>query len=85
MKHQEIIPWGLDKEILDRTVAVCDGAGSVIVRSPKPVQDIGTVMNGLLKTYSIVEVVDTIEKLCGIVLDRNEAVTELKISLNICK
>ncbi len=71
MKHQEIIPWGLDKEILDCTVAVCDGAGSVIVRSPKPVQD--TVMNGLLKTYSIVEVVDAIEKLCGIVLDRNEA------------
>jgi hypothetical protein len=71
LKHQEIIPWGLDKEILDCTVAVCDGAGSVIVRSPKPVQD--TVMNGLLKTYSIVEVVDAIEKLCGIVLDRNEA------------
>lgn len=73
MKHQEIIPWGLDKEILDRTVAVCDGAGNVIVRSPKPVQDIGTVMNGLLKTYSIVEVVDAIEKLCEIVLDRNES------------
>jgi len=73
LKHQEIIPWGLDKEILDRTVAVCDGAGNVIVRSPKPVQDIGTVMNGLLKTYSIVEVVDAIEKLCEIVLDRNES------------
>jgi len=73
LKHQEIIPWGLDKEILDCTVAVCDGAGNVIVRSPKPVQDIGTVMNGLLKTYSIVEVVDAIEKLCEIVLDRNES------------
>lgn len=72
----EIISWGIEKEFFDCAVIVCDGAGTVVAKSPKLVQGIGAVMNGLLKTYPIPEVVDGIEKLGGIVLDRSSAVID---------
>ncbi|MEM1525921.1 MAG: DUF2099 family protein [Ignisphaera sp.] len=69
----EIISWGIEKEFFDCAVIVCDGAGTVVAKSPQLVQGIGAVMNGLLKTYSIPEVINTIEKLGGVILDRNSA------------
>jgi putative methanogenesis marker protein 8 len=69
----EIISWGLSRGVFDCAVVVCDGAGTVITKSPTLVQGIGAVMNGLLKTYPVIEVVEAIEKFGGIVLDKDEA------------
>lgn len=69
----EIMSWGIEKEFFDCAVIVCDGAGTIIARSPQLVQGVGAVMNGLLKTYPINEVIESIEKLEGFVLDKDNA------------
>ncbi|MEM1644789.1 MAG: DUF2099 family protein [Ignisphaera sp.] len=69
----EIISWGIEKGFFDCAVIVCDGAGTVVAKSSQLVQGIGAVMNGLLKTYPIREVIEGIEKLGGAVLDRFSA------------
>jgi putative methanogenesis marker protein 8 len=69
----EIISWALGKGVFDCAVVVCEGAGTVITRNPALVQGIGAVMNGILKTYPIVEVIDGIKKRGGIILSEENA------------
>lgn len=69
----EIMSWGIERGFLDCAVTVCDGAGTVIARSPQLVQGIGAVMNGLIKTYPIPEVIRSVEELGGAVLDKGGA------------
>ena len=65
----EIMMTGLKNNIIDGTVTVCDGAGTVITDNPKLVQGMGARMSGLIKTEPIKEVIERIHKQNGIVLD----------------
>jgi len=69
----EIIWWAMEKGFFDCAVVVCEGAGTVITRNPALVHGIGAIMNGLLKTYPIAEVIDGIRKRGGVVLDEENA------------
>lgn len=69
----EIVSWAMSNGFFDCAIVVCDGAGTVIARDPGLVHGIGAVMNGLLKTYPIPEVVEAIEGMGGYVLDKETA------------
>jgi putative methanogenesis marker protein 8 len=76
-----VVPYGsseaimacLEQHLLDASVTVCDGAGTVITANPKLVQAIGAHMTGLVRTSPIKEVIDYVESHEGIVFDRENA------------
>jgi len=49
----EIIAHGLRNKIIDSSVIVCDGAGTVVVSIPQVVQGIGARMHSVLRTSPI--------------------------------
>ena len=53
----EIIAYGLRNKIIDSSVIVCDGAGTVVVSIPQVVQGIGARMHSVLRTSAIPEVI----------------------------
>jgi len=53
----EIIAHGLRNKIIDSSVIVCDGAGTVVVSIPQVVQGIGARMHSVLRTSPIPEVI----------------------------
>ena len=65
----EIMMTGLNRGMLDVTITVCDGAGTVITANPKLVQGMGARISGLVETDPIPEVIAGIEKMNGTVLD----------------
>lgn len=69
----ELISNALESKMIDASVLVCDGAGTVIVRAPDMVQGIGGRMSGMVSTSPISEVMDAIEAEGGAVLDRSSA------------
>jgi len=69
----EIMMTGLRRGLIDCTVTVCDGAGTVITDDPGLVQGMGALMSGLIETEPIVEIIAGIESRCGFVLDKEKA------------
>lgn len=69
----EIMMTALRRGIIDATVTVCDGAGTVITCNQELVQGMGAQMSGLIETEPIPEIVAGIESLGGIVLDKEKA------------
>lgn len=69
----EIMMTGLNRGMLDVTITVCDGAGTVITANPKLVQGMGARISGLMETDPIPEVIAGIEKMNGTVLDPQNA------------
>jgi putative methanogenesis marker protein 8 len=69
----EVMMTGLNKGIIDTTVTVCDGAGTVITNNPTLVQGMGARISGLVETDPIDEVINGIDKRGGIVLDPSTA------------
>jgi putative methanogenesis marker protein 8 len=69
----EVMMTGLNKGIIDTTVTVCDGAGTVITNNPTLVQGMGARISGLVETEPIDEVINGIDKRGGIVLDPSTA------------
>jgi putative methanogenesis marker protein 8 len=69
----EVMMTGLSRGLLDATVTVCDGAGTVITANPKLVQGMGARISGLVETEPIPEVIAGIEQRNGIVLDPQHA------------
>jgi len=69
----ELLACGLSSGILDCAVIACDGAGTVIVKSPSLVQGIGGRMSGLVSTTPIPAVIERIQALGGIVCDPQAA------------
>lgn len=65
----EVMMTGLSRGMLDVTVTVCDGAGTVITANPKLVQGMGARISGLVETEPIPEVIAGIEQRNGTVLD----------------
>jgi len=58
----EIIAYGLRSKIIDISVIVCDGAGTVTVSIPQVVQGIGGRMHSVLRTSAIPEVIERLHK-----------------------
>lgn len=56
----EVMMSGLRRGLLDATVTVCDGAGTVITASPELVQGMGAQMSGLIETEPIGSVIAAI-------------------------
>ena len=69
----EIMMTALRRGLLDTTVTVCDGAGTVISGNPDLVQGMGALMSGLIETEPIPEVIAGIEERGGTVLDKIKA------------
>ncbi len=69
----EIMMTALRRGLLDSTVTVCDGAGSVIASDPDLVQGMGALMSGLIETEPIPEIIRKIEARGGIVVDKQNA------------
>ncbi|MFW5987681.1 MAG: methanogenesis marker 8 protein [Methanohalophilus sp.] len=65
----EVMMTGLNRDMLDTTVTVCDGAGTVITNNPKLVQGMGARISGLIETEPIDAVINGIAEKGGIVLD----------------
>lgn len=65
----ELMNTGLHTGTLEAAVIACDGAGTVIVRSPEMVQGIGGRMSGLISTTPYPEVITRIEAAGGIVVN----------------
>ncbi len=69
----EVMMTGLNRGLLDATVTVCDGAGTVVTANPRLVQGMGARISGLVETEPIPEVIAGIEQRNGIVLDPQHA------------
>ncbi|MFP4655095.1 MAG: methanogenesis marker 8 protein [Methanohalobium sp.] len=69
----EIMMTGLRRGMLDTTVTVCDGAGTVITSNPKLVQGMGARISGLVETEPIEGLIKRIQASDGVVLDPSTA------------
>lgn len=69
----EVTMTGLNRGMLDATVTVCDGAGTVITANPSLVQGMGARISGLVETEPIPEVIKGINERGGVVLDPETA------------
>jgi len=58
----EIIAYGLISKVIDSSVMVCDGAGTVAVSIPQVVQGIGARMHSVLRTSAIPEVIERLHQ-----------------------
>ncbi len=69
----EVMMTGLRRGLLDTTVSVCDGAGTVISNNPDLVQGMGARISGLVETEPIQNTINGITDRGGIVLDPSYA------------
>ena len=72
----ETMMSGLHHGIIDASVSVCDGAGTVITDNPSLVQGMGARMSGLVETSPIPEIIQKIKDRNGIILDEKTAVID---------
>ncbi len=72
----EIMMTSLRCGLIDSTITVCDGAGTVITSNPELVQGMGALMSGLIETEPIPEIIAGIESRGGIVLDKKNAIID---------
>jgi len=77
----EVMYTGLEHGLLDTTVTVCDGAGTVVTSNPELVQGMGGRMSGLVYTEPIVETINAIEERDGYVVDKETAKIDPKSGL----
>ena len=69
----EILSTSLKSNLIDTTITVCDGAGTVITSNPVLVQSIGGHLSGLIQTEPIPEIIENIENKNGFVIDKKYA------------
>jgi len=69
----ESMMTGLRSGIIDATVTVCDGAGTVITANPDLVQGMGGYISGLVESDPIPEVIEGIRQMEGHVLSPQDA------------
>ncbi len=65
----EILMTALRRGLIDSTVTVCDGAGTVVTSAPDLVQGMSAQISGLVETEPIPEVIAAIHQIGGQVLD----------------
>ena len=69
----ETFMTALRRGLLDTTVTVCDGAGTVITSNPKLCQGMGSRISGLIETTPIKGLIKRIKAAGGVVLDHETA------------
>ncbi len=69
----ETFMTALRRGLLDTTVTVCDGAGTVITSNPKLCQGMGSRISGLTETSPIQGLIKRIEAADGVVIDPDTA------------
>lgn len=69
----ETFMTALRRGLLDTTVTVCDGAGTVITGNPKLCQGMGSRISGLIETTPINGLIKRIKAAGGVVLDPENA------------
>jgi len=69
----ETFMTALRRGLLDTTVTVCDGAGTVITNNPRLCQGMGSRISGLTETSPIQGLIKRIEAAGGVVLDPGTA------------
>ncbi len=69
----ETFMTALRRGLLDTTVTVCDGAGTVITGNPKLCQGMGSRISGLIETTPIPKLIKRIEKAGGFVIEPETA------------
>jgi putative methanogenesis marker protein 8 len=70
----EVMMTGLRRKLLDASVTVCEGVGTVITSSPTLTQGIGARISGVIETSLIPKLKRRIERKGGIVLDGKSAI-----------
>ncbi|TDA33773.1 MAG: hypothetical protein DSO04_00015 [Hadesarchaea archaeon] len=69
----ECLATALERGVIETTVTVCEGAGTVITGRPELVQGIGMAMSALLETSPIPEVIRRLQERGAVVLDPSTA------------
>jgi putative methanogenesis marker protein 8 len=69
----EIMMTALHRGLIDSTVTVCDGAGTVVTSNPGLVQGMSAQISGLVETEPIYEIINAIQEMEGFVLDTGTA------------
>ncbi|MDY0387089.1 MAG: DUF2099 family protein [Methanolobus sp.] len=72
----EVMMTGLRKDLLDTTVTVCEGAGTVISNNPTLVQGMGARMSGLVETEPIDGIINGISEMGGVILEPSSAIID---------
>jgi putative methanogenesis marker protein 8 len=70
----EVMMTGLRRGLIDASVSVCEGAGTVITTSPTLTQGIGARISGVLETTLIPRLRDRVEEKGGTLLDGTRAI-----------
>ncbi|MGZ4904716.1 MAG: methanogenesis marker 8 protein [Halobacteriota archaeon] len=70
----EVMMTGLKRQLIDASVTVCEGVGTVITSSPTLTQGIGARISGVIETSLIPKLKRRVEQKGGIVLDGKSAV-----------
>ncbi|MGZ4941280.1 MAG: methanogenesis marker 8 protein [Halobacteriota archaeon] len=70
----EVMMTGLRRQLIDASVTVCEGVGTVITSSPTLTQGIGARISGIIETSLIPKLKHRVEQKGGIVLDGKSAV-----------
>ena len=69
----EAMMSGLRRDILDASVTVCEGVGTVITSNPALTQGIGARISGVVETTIIPNLVKRVEDKGGVILDGKQA------------
>ncbi|MFQ6057217.1 MAG: methanogenesis marker 8 protein [Methanosarcinales archaeon] len=72
----ETFMTALRQRLIDASVTVCEGAGTVITNNPKLTQGMGSRVSGIMETSPIPKLIKRIEEAGGIVLDPKTAIID---------
>jgi len=70
----EVMMTGLRRQMIDASVTVCEGVGTVITSSPTLTQGIGARISGIVETSLIPKLKHRVEEKGGLVLDETSAI-----------
>lgn len=70
----EVMMTALRRGLIDASVSVCEGVGTVITSNPNLTQGIGARISGVIETTLIPKLKNRVEEKGGILLDGNKAV-----------
>ncbi len=70
----EVMMTGLRRGLIDASVSVCEGVGTIITSNPVLTQGIGARISGIIETSLIPKLQKRVEDKGGLVLDRKSAI-----------
>ncbi|MDM7933876.1 MAG: DUF2099 family protein [Methanothrix sp.] len=74
----EILMDGMAEGLVDASVVVCEGAGTIVALRPGVLQAVGAHMTGLVRTEPIREVQDGLEQRGCLLLDRQARIDQIE-------